>query len=414
MAAAANADCLDSSRLTPCSPLRVLITDGNSRSALAATRSLGRLKHVVVVAAEGHPSIAGTSRHAAKQFEYPHPAENPEGFVRAIAAAVASMSIDVVLPMTELSTLLLTRHRAELPQSCNLPFAAYGAIEAASDKARMLQLALETGVPVPATAIATSRAEAIGAIPSLVFPVVVKPARSRVPTRDGWISTGVGYAHDAADLLARLDNFPSEIYPILLQERIAGPGIGIFLCYDRGRQVAAFAHRRLREKPSSGGVSVLCESVAIPSKAHDYSSRLLKRLDWHGVAMVEFKQDNRDGSLRLMEINGRFWGSLQLAIDAGVNFPAILLDVARGNAVTRSDHYRVGIRSRWLLGDLDALLAVLRQPRRQLHLPATHPSRLRLLWDFLHLCSRSTRYEVLKIRDPMPGLIELRRWLFGS
>jgi predicted ATP-grasp superfamily ATP-dependent carboligase len=394
--------------------LRVLITDGNSRSALAATRSLGRLKHHVVVAAEKHPCIAGASRYAAGRFEYPRPVDNPEGFVRAIAAAARSMSIDVVLPMTEISTLLLTQHRAELPPACMLPFAAFGAIEAASDKSRMLHLALETGVPAPVTAIARTRADAIGAMPSLTFPVVVKPSRSRVRTGDGWISTGVGYAQNAADLLARLEILPSETYPILLQERISGPGIGIFLCYDRGRQVAAFAHRRLREKPPSGGVSVLCESVALPPKAHEYSSRLLKRLDWHGVAMVEFKQDDRDGSLRLMEINARFWGSLQLAIDAGVDFPAILIDVARGNSVARSDHYRVGIRSRWFLGDLDALLAVLRQPRRQLHLPATHPSRLKLLWDFLHLSSRNTRYEVLKLRDPIPGLVELRRWLFGS
>jgi predicted ATP-grasp superfamily ATP-dependent carboligase len=130
--------------------------------------------------------------------------------------------------------------------------------------------------------------------------------------------------------------------------------------------------------------------------------------------MVEFKQDDRDGSLRLMEINARFWGSLQLAIDAGVNFPAILLDVARKREITPVGPYRVGVKSRWFLGDLDALLATVSQPRSRLNLPVTHPSRLRLIWDFMHLVSRDTRYEVLKLQDPVPGLVELRRWLFKS
>ena len=117
---------------------------------------------------------------------------------------------------------------------------------------------------------------------------------------------------------------------MLLQERIEGPGVGVFVCCDRGEPVALFAHRRLREKPPSGGVSVLCESAAARSDRRATSAtRLLQALDWRGVAMVEFKRDLRDGSLRLMEINGRFWGSLQLAIDAGVEFPGRRWSIAK-------------------------------------------------------------------------------------
>ena len=148
-----------------------------------------------------------------------------------------------------------------------------------------------------------------------------------------------------------LTGLPPAAYPVLLQERIEGPGRGLFACFDRGQPVAFFAHRRLREKPPSGGVSVLCESTTLDPIAVDYGTRLLSRLGWHGVAMVEFKQDNRDGSLRLMEINARFWGSLQLAIDAGVNFPCILADIAAGKPPTGPMQYRVGVRTRWLAGD---------------------------------------------------------------
>ena len=62
-------------------------------------------------------------------------------------------------------------------------------------------------------------------------------------------------------------------YPSLIQERIVGPGIGVFVLCDHGRLLAAFAHRRLREKPPSGGASVLCESVAVDPGARATGAR---------------------------------------------------------------------------------------------------------------------------------------------
>jgi hypothetical protein len=141
--------------------------------------------------------------------------------------------------------------------------------------------------------------------------------------------------------------------------------------------------------------------------------RLLQHLQWHGVGMVEFKEDVRDGSIRLMEINARFWGSLQLSIDAGVDFPAILADIALGRPVTTVKDYRVGVRSRWLLGDLDVVLMVLFRDRRKLNLPNGFPPRLCLLWDFLHLGGRNEYYEVCSRDDPGPWFLELRQW-FGA
>ena len=130
--------------------------------------------------------------------------------------------------------------------------------------------------------------------------------------------------------------------------------------------------------------------------------------------MVEFKRDQRDGSLRLMEINGRFWGSLQLAIDAGVDFPALLVAMAAGETLPAASAYRLGTRSRWFWGDVDALLMILMRSRKSLNLPHSHPGRWRSVWNFLFDSAKEQREEVLRRDDPKPWVLETRRWLFGG
>src|SRR6185503_13112360 len=110
--------------------------------------------------------------------------------------------------------------------------------------------------------------------------------------------------------------------------------------------------RRIREKPPSGGVSVYCESIAIPQDLEASSGLLLNRLGWNGVAMVEFKLDREAGKAYLMEINGRFWGSLQLAVDAGVDFPRLLVEAALGKRHEVPILGGSGVRSRWEWGEV--------------------------------------------------------------
>jgi len=221
----------------------------------------------------------------------------------------------------------------------------------------------------------------------------------------------VHYAESEADLWRLYEETDYLVtHPSLIQERVDGPGIGTFVLFEHGTLLTAFAHRRLREKPPSGGVSVLRESTVLDPRLAEHAVRLLAPLGWHGVAMLEYKQERRTGTPFLMEVNARFWGSLQLAIDAGVDFPHLVYQLARGERPVAGP-YRAGVKSRWLLGDLDHLLARLVHRDRDLHLPDSAPSKWQTVREFLRQGGPELHYEVLSRDDPRPFRHELRTYI---
>lgn len=387
----------------------VLILDANQRSALAATRSLGKKGIHVIVADETQRTLAGSSKYCQGSFSYPSPYEFPEGFITALMQESMKRDIRVIFPMTELSTYLVLKYRDRFV-NIHFPFASFEVFDLLTNKGELLQLADQLNIPVPMTYSINNRTELSKFLPQFKFPVVLKPYRSRIPSNGKWISASVKYAHSAQEVettVAKHEYF--DRYPFLLQEYIQGQGQGLFALYDNGSPVVFFEHRRLREKPPSGGVSVLSESAALDSRMLQVAQRILDHVKWHGVAMVEFKVAP-DGTPYLMEINARFWGSLQLAIDAGVDFPHLLYQLAMGEKPGPVNDYKIGIKSRWLLGDLDSLYLTFKNHSGR---PVAPISRWQEITHFLNLFEKGTRYEVNRWDDLRPFLFELKQYLGG-
>jgi len=386
---------------------RILITDGDERSALAAARSLGAAGHVVLVGSREGRSLAGGSRRAAGEVALPDPLLDPEGLADRVASLAAERALDVVLPMTEASLLAILPARERIPAI--LPFPSIERFRRICDKGEVFEAARRIGIAVPGERVCGSREALRAAGEAIGFPLVVKPSRSVVGAAGERVKHAVRHARDAAELESVAAGLSDSAFPVHLQERVEGPGAGVFLLPWGGRTLARFAHRRLREKPPSGGVSVYRESIALDPELEAASSRLLEAFDWEGVAMVEYKIGEA-GRPYLMEINGRFWGSLQLAIDAGVDFPRLLVAAALGEPVEPVTAYLVGVRTRWLWGDADHLLQRLRRSREDLHLPADAGGRLRAVAGFVAAFAGG-RSEVFRATDPRPAWRETAAWL---
>jgi len=396
----------------------ILVTDGEQRSSLAVVRSLGRAGHQVAVCSAQPRPLAGASRHSRATHRVPDPASDADGFTRAVDALVDALGVRVLIPMTDVSAPLLLGLRERRPK-LTIPFPDLDAYERLSDKAQLTRVAAELGVPVPRQVVLpappASGSTVLGSttLGELGWPVIVKPARSAVRVRGRIQKLGVSAAGGDEELSGQLARHPPEAFPILLQQRIVGPGLGVFVLAAGGRVIAAFAHRRIREKPPTGGVSVYRESIPLRSDLREHAERLTARLAWSGALMLEFKEDASTGTPYLMEGNGRFWGSLQLAVDAGVDFPRLLVESALGAEVEPVRGYRYGVRSRWLWGDVDHLLWMLRAPGGYRSQHPYLPGRLEALGRFLVPWRPGDRYEVLRLSDPRPFLRESVQWVRG-
>jgi predicted ATP-grasp superfamily ATP-dependent carboligase len=383
----------------------VLVLDGNTRSALAATRSLGRRGVKVVLGDETNRILSAASRYCSASFRYPPPRDNPGGFVAAVMAECGRHNIAVIFPMAEITTATILKCREQF-KHCEVPFIKSDTFEALTDKWKLLILAQRLNISIPKTVFVNDASSLSSVCLGLRFPIVLKPYRSHIWSHGRWISASVRYANSLQDLqetAAKYECFSQ--HPFLIQEYISGQAQGIFALYDRGKPMVFFAHQRLRENPPSGGVSVVSESIEPTPAALRMARTMLDYVRWHGVAMVEFKVSG-DGTPYLMEVNGRFWGSLQLAIDAGVDFPWLLFQLATGRELDHVERYAVGVRSRWLLGDLARLFKVLTSTRS---LP--YITRLgKLAPEFFDFFKVTSRYDVNRWDDLKPFFRELSQF----
>jgi predicted ATP-grasp superfamily ATP-dependent carboligase len=385
----------------------VLVTDGEHRAALAVVRSLGRAGYRVIVASSHRRSLAGSSRYAAHALVVPDALAEPHAFAHAVVEASRRFTTDVVLPITDPALRCLLPVRGAL--SGTIPFGDEAVVRQAADKPAVLRLGATLGIHVPRQIILSTPGPIVDtALDGISWPIVVKPGSSVSDGPHGQIKLGVSWARDADELRAVTSELPPAAYPVLLQERIQGPGIGVFLLRWNGKTIARFAHMRIREKPPSGGVSVCCVSAAPERDLVLQAESLLAALDWQGPAMVEFKRDVSTGAAYLMEINGRFWGSLQLAVDAGVDFPRLLVDAALGRIPVEIPTWRTGVRLRWWWGEVDHMIARLRRPDD----PGPRGGRVDAMRTFM-LGGWGSHNEVFRWHDPRPALRETLDW-FGS
>jgi predicted ATP-grasp superfamily ATP-dependent carboligase len=329
--------------------VRVLVTDGGNRNALAAVRALGRRGFEVWAGHRSRRAQSFYSRYCTRSFQYPAPSGDYDRFIEFMLAFLRRRPCDVLLPASDYSTLFASTHREELAPLIRLAVPDAGALSIAMDKTRTLEVAQNLGIEIPLTHCPREVDELHRLSHSIEYPCVLKPRR-------GAGAAGIRYPNSPAELLAlhtmvagTKDPTYDPSFP-MIQEYIPGEIHDVCALFNEGKAVASLTQRRLKMFPVTGGAGVLNETTDEPG-LRDRALALLEKLGWHGPAQVEFKIDARDETPKLMEVNGRFWGTLGLAIEAGVDFPYLTCLIASGRKVQTHPGYRVGLQHKWIVPD---------------------------------------------------------------
>jgi predicted ATP-grasp superfamily ATP-dependent carboligase len=386
-------------------PVAALVVDAHTKSGLAAIRSLGA-KGIGVIAGATHRTAMGLhSKYVRETFTYPSPVDRPGEFVDAVNEVVTRHRRPVVFTFSDATFWLLYKHRHRTPGLAVYPELSTS-VATVLDKARTMRLAERVGVETPETRYPESLSELEHLVLEWRYPIVVKPRHTVAWPWGRGVQSTPRFAFSNAEILRLAGSLRRQTSEMpILQEFVGGEELGVeFLCRE-GEVLAVFAHRRIRSLSPTGGAATVKEAIAEDYKCiGEQARRLVCELRWTGPVMVEFKVDQRDGRAKLIEINGRFWGSLPLAVLAGVDFPWLYYCLATGRPVLNHSGYQIGIRSRHWLGDLSHVLAVLFAKDRMREL--VYPSRKSAVKEFLRP-SYALHSDVAALYDPAPAVMEI-------
>jgi len=350
--------------------MKVFITNAGYKHTLGAVRALGKHNIYVIAGSSSNRSQSFYSKYCKKRLIYPDPRKENE-FVNFMLSYVKTNKIDVLLPIGYLTTTVLSKHKDKFAPYIRIPIADWNSMKIASNKYKTMEFAKNLGVKIPEMFDENDKIES--------FPVVIKGLKE---------SGQIRYANSFKEL----SKFKTK--NSLVQEYIPGEGYGFFALFNKGKPRAIFMHKRVREYPITGGPSTVAESIYDP-KLKEVGLKLLDALNWHGVAMVEFRKDFRDGEFKLMEINPKFWGSLDLAIASGVDFPYLTVKIAVDGDIEPVFEYETGIKFRWLF------------PDDFLHLLANPSSAKAFIADFFDKDTKSN----LWLSDIKPNLFQVYQTL---
>jgi len=374
----------------------VLVLGVEPRISVPIARSLHRHRIPVMIAALSAQEPRISSRAVTNFIRLPSYYETPDHFIDALSSLIRESNVEMLIPATDAALSAISSHYRRLSELTHVACPSPPVVDRVLNKQTTLEIAQRCSIRVPREYV-ISGADLEEIADSLNFPVIAKP-RTKGPEE----LFKVRYFHSREKLDDALQS--GELRGSILQEYCPGAGIGIEMLIHQGERIATFQHRRLKENPHTGGVAVLAVSEPLNQELVEKAYQLLRAIEWNGVAMVEFRWNPADGQAALMEINGRYWGTLSLPIQAGIDFPFYQWQLAHGETPQVPSSYAVGMRWRWDAGYIRRMRGIL---------PAcVKPNASSLRYDLMSLAPDfmpPVRNALWSLADPWPAISEAAR-----
>ena len=360
--------------------VRVLLLEGFARQNMALMPALKKLGCHLTTYNASKLDVGYASKYPDVKLVKFWDREDAVASFAAVMEVLKEGHYDVVIPMTDFSATLLSRHIDEVRPYAWPAVNPPEAFNRAADKQETMKACEEAGVPCPHTLYDMATADDILAA-GMPFPFIIKP-------RVGYGSIGFHVIRDEAQLREVFGRAVERFGPMVVQDYVPQTGTQykceVFLDAD-GEPKSACVFDKTRWYPVDGGSTCCSTSVHRPDIAAD-SIKLLQTIGWRGYGDVDLIEDPRDGVCRVMEINPRITASVKVCFAAGVDFARQVVELGMGYPVTEYQDYREGVRLRYMHTDL---LWFLQSPNRFHARPSW--------FDFRH-----TTDQIFNPRDPWP------------
>lgn len=327
----------------------VLVTSAGSKQTLAVVRTLARSGYDVSTVGSLRFCQSFYSRYCSTRYRVPDPADRPDAFISELQSILSADDYDILLPVRAADTIVIARHRDTFEDTI-VATDSFENIQLAHDKEKATEHAKDHGVPIPETFCPTTEAELEEAATKIEYPAVVKLRKTSA-------STGLRYVNSREELLSTYSIDGSGGMAVdysrpLIQEFVPGEIHDVCVLFEDGELKNALTQKRLRMFPASGGAGV----VNVTTDRQDLVElveQLLAPLDWTGVAQVEFMDGEDVQEPKLIEINPKIWGTVELSIAAGIDFPQCFVEMVldKSSDDGRGDYER-GLHFIWYEGGL--------------------------------------------------------------
>ena len=326
---------------------KVIVTDGLSRKSLSVVRSLGKSKYNICVTGNSIFTTSFWSKYTKQRIILPSIKKKFLFTKKFISFLKNNFNKEkyILFPMEDETINWLSNNRNKLSKYTSFLIPTKKSLMIAQHKSLTYKFAQKNNFPIPLTIITNSFKNFLKEIKQIKTKsdYIVKPSVSNG-------SHGIVYLKTKNFSNLDWKKHWNKFGKLIIQKCVPnhGSAIGVSVLFDKKNNcIASFAHRRLQQYPNSGGPSTSRVSI-LNYKLIRKSIKVLKKLNWCGVAMVEWKIDPTNKKPMLLEINPRFWGSLELAVRSGVDFPLLYARASTNQKQKVHTCYKKKIICRWI------------------------------------------------------------------
>ncbi|WP_299226537.1 ATP-grasp domain-containing protein [uncultured Psychroserpens sp.] len=306
------------------SSLNVLIPDGNSTWALAVINCLSEINEYKLFVLSDKKRTATKFSRYTSYYKY-YKRDTDTDWLHLIINEVKAQQISVIIPIAENEIQFFIRHKHLLPATVKIiPLPFLKSFETATNKHKLSLFLDEYDIPHPKFFYAKSATTINESLSLLQFPILLKPLSEKG-------GDGIVKFDDRSALDNYLNTFSSSD-ELFIQEYILGYDIDCsVLCLDG--EVLTYTI----QKGNLKGHSIFAPQLSFEFIENDevikVVKQLMKQLNWSGVAHIDMRYDSQANNYKVIEVNARFWGSLEGSKYAGVNFPDLAIQLTINNKI---------------------------------------------------------------------------------